>query len=195
MNILLTVTGPSGSGKSTLVRELTQKYGVHKLVTCTTREPRPKEKDGVDYYFMSLEKFYSHYMLAPTEFAGNHYGIDRDKAVKEIRSNNISVIILDPYGANVIKNSLAERKDIVVKSMFVDIPPKVALARMGRRDGWRKAKERQAADMRSGMYLKPFELPQIYDCVLKSDHVTPQKLAYEAACYLKAIETEVSLVA
>jgi len=56
---LLAVTAPSGAGKTTIVRHLlkTFKDQFAFSVSATTREKRKKEKEGVDYYFMSIKDF------------------------------------------------------------------------------------------------------------------------------------------
>lgn len=52
------VSGPTGSGESTITNAIIKKYpNFKRLVTATTRKPRLKEKDKVDYYFFSKDKF------------------------------------------------------------------------------------------------------------------------------------------
>ena len=56
---LVVVSGPSGVGKSTVVRKVLQHFGgrLRLSVSATTRQPRPGEKDGVDYHFLTDEEF------------------------------------------------------------------------------------------------------------------------------------------
>ncbi len=56
---LVILSGPSGVGKNTVVERLLAASGglVERSVTATTRPPRPGEKDGIDYYFLSPEEF------------------------------------------------------------------------------------------------------------------------------------------
>jgi guanylate kinase len=55
---MIVLAGPSGSGKNTLMHLVLESCpNCTRLVTATTRAPRPGEKDGVDYYFMSKEEF------------------------------------------------------------------------------------------------------------------------------------------
>ena len=57
-NIMVILSSPSGVGKTTLTKKLQQKYQSVKIsVSHTTRGPRTNEVDGVDYYFVSKEKF------------------------------------------------------------------------------------------------------------------------------------------
>jgi guanylate kinase len=56
---LVVISGPSGVGKSTVVRQVLARLGgrVYLSVSATTRPPRPEERDGVDYYFLSDAEF------------------------------------------------------------------------------------------------------------------------------------------
>ena len=57
-NILVILSSPSGVGKTTLTKKIQQKYQSFKIsVSHTTRLPRSNEVDGVDYHFISNEKF------------------------------------------------------------------------------------------------------------------------------------------
>ena len=57
-NIMVILSSPSGVGKTTLTKKIQQKYQSFKIsVSLTTRKPRPNEVDGVDYHFVSSQKF------------------------------------------------------------------------------------------------------------------------------------------
>jgi len=65
--VLLVVSGPSGVGKGTVIARLLQRQPeLAKSVSCTTREPRPGEQDGVDYHFVTVDRFRQ--MVADGEF-------------------------------------------------------------------------------------------------------------------------------
>ena len=57
-NIMVILSSPSGVGKTTLTKKIQQKYHNFKIsVSHTTRSPRSNEIDGIDYHFVSKEKF------------------------------------------------------------------------------------------------------------------------------------------
>lgn len=57
---LFIVTGPSGAGKNTIMTHLFKTFpAIKKAVTFTTRPPRPHEANGVDYWFVDQEEFFS----------------------------------------------------------------------------------------------------------------------------------------
>lgn len=65
--MLLVVSGPSGVGKGTVIARLLQRQPeLAKSVSCTTREPRPGEQDGVEYHFVTVDRFRQ--MVAEGEF-------------------------------------------------------------------------------------------------------------------------------
>ena len=79
MKNLITISAPSGSGKTTLCKVLqAARPDISWSVSCTTREPRPNEIDGIDYHFNSQEKFMKY--IGDDAFAewedvhGQHYG-------------------------------------------------------------------------------------------------------------------------
>jgi guanylate kinase len=56
--LLVVISAPSGGGKTTLCSQLlAARPGMARAITCTTREPRGQEKDGVDYYFLDALSF------------------------------------------------------------------------------------------------------------------------------------------
>ena len=73
------ISGPSGAGKSTVLGKLFTKLDKYFFsISATTRAPRPGEEDGVNYYFVSREKFLSMIendeLLEYAEYVGNFYG-------------------------------------------------------------------------------------------------------------------------
>ena len=77
---LVVVSGPSGSGKSSVIRRVleTGRLNLQLSISATTRDPRPGETDGVDYYFMTATSFEDAVgrgeFLEWAEYNGNFYG-------------------------------------------------------------------------------------------------------------------------
>lgn len=79
---LVIITGPSRVGKTTIIDKLLEIVpSSARFVTTTTRPPRPKERDGVDYYFRSREEFKagieSGEFIEWVESYGHFYGTSR----------------------------------------------------------------------------------------------------------------------
>ena len=93
-NIMVILSSPSGVGKTTITKKIQQKYSNFKLsVSYTTRSPRSNEVDGVDYHFVSDEKFKE--LIAKNSFYEyakiyeNYYGTLKENVDKIILSNDL----------------------------------------------------------------------------------------------------------
>lgn len=108
LGILLIVSGPSGAGKSTICAELRRHYpDLHFSVSCTTRLPRPGEKDGEDYYFVSEQDFRKkikrNAFLEYAKVHSNFYGTLKSEVIPKLK-NGIDVLLdVDVQGAMKIK--------------------------------------------------------------------------------------------
>ena len=101
-NIMVILSSPSGVGKTTLTKKIEQKYQSFKLsISHTTRSPRSNEVEGVDYNFVSNEKFEE--LIEKDEFYeyakiyGNYYGTLK-KNVDQIIKNNDIIFDIDWQG-------------------------------------------------------------------------------------------------
>ena len=110
---LLVISGPSGCGKSTVIEKMmTGRENVGFSVSATTRRPRPGEKDGVDYFFVSRERFDKMVrdgeLLEHAEFVGNCYGTPKTQVCQRLE-NGVSVILdIEVQGAAQVKEKLPE---------------------------------------------------------------------------------------
>lgn len=79
---LVIISSPSGGGKDSVINALLQVMPAStRLITTTSRSPRPGNQDGVDYYFISSEEFekkiQNNEFLEYNNYAGNYYGIEK----------------------------------------------------------------------------------------------------------------------
>lgn len=100
------IVGHSGSGKSTIANALTN-IGIKKIITYTTRAARPSETDGVDYNFITLEKFKDldkkNKFIGTTEYVGNFYSTLKDDLDENYTEKSDCVIVVDKKGVFAIK--------------------------------------------------------------------------------------------
>lgn len=89
---MICLIGASASGKSTTQRILCKKYGYKPLISYTTRPMRKKEKDGIDYHFLTEDEFReleeAGFFCETAEYNGWHYGT----AKKDVRDNTVAVV-------------------------------------------------------------------------------------------------------
>lgn len=104
------VSGPSGSGKGTVLKELMKNQNnLFYSVSATTREPRPGEVDGENYYFLTHEEFEHQIqkgrMLEYAEYCGNYYGTPRTAVDEMLERGNDVLLEIEVQGAMNVKKS------------------------------------------------------------------------------------------
>jgi guanylate kinase len=125
---LIIVSGPSGSGKSTVIARLLarQDLPLHLSVSATTRQPRPGEVNGREYWFLPKQEFLERIerdeFLEHAEVHGNHYGTLKEQ-VEPFREKGEGVILdIDVQGAAQVR---VQYPDHV--SIFLNPPSQVVL--------------------------------------------------------------------
>ena len=121
-NIMVILSSPSGAGKTTITKKIQQKYRSFKLsVSHTTRKPRPNEVDGVDYHFVSNDKFKNYITNGKFyEYAKifeNYYGTSKQSVDKTVIKNDI-IFDIDWQGTK----QLSKFKNLKLIKIFL-IPP------------------------------------------------------------------------
>ena len=111
--LLIVISGPSGVGKdATLDRMKKAGLPYHYVLTATTRPKRPGEKDGIDYWFISEDKF--HQMVKGNQFLewakvyGNYYGVPKQNIKEALKKGLDTVVKVDVQGAATIKRILPD---------------------------------------------------------------------------------------
>ena len=123
---LLMVAAPSGAGKSSLVKAFLARHDNWSLsVSTTTRAPRPGERHGREYFFVSKEDFDIQRQrgdfLEWAEVHGNYYGTSRGWIEDQIRQSRNILLEIDWQGARQIR-ALFTTGPIAPRSVFI-LPP------------------------------------------------------------------------
>lgn len=116
---LIVLTGPSGVGKGTLLRQLMRRHPeLYLSISVTTRQPRPGELHGRDYYFVTRPEFErmaaNQQLLEWAEFAGNCYGTPRLAVEKQIQQGNWVVLEIELEGARQIFQGFSDALGIFI---------------------------------------------------------------------------------
>lgn len=119
--LLIVVSGPSGAGKDTICQKLIKENSnIWMSVSMTTRKPRPLEKDGVDYFFVSSEEFENkikgNTFLEYASYNDNYYGTPKDKVEEKLNEGKDVILVIDINGAVNIKK-------IIPSALFIFIMP------------------------------------------------------------------------
>lgn len=106
---LIVISGASGVGKGTVLKQMMRKrQDMSFSVSATTRAPRPGEQDGVDYYFVTKERFEQ--MIASGDFleydnhAANYYGTPRFQ-IEQKQEKGPVLLDIEPNGASAVRRA------------------------------------------------------------------------------------------
>ena len=124
---VLVITGPSGVGKGTLIRALRERVpGLELSVSATTRAPRPGERDGREYHFLSADEFDRRLrageFLEHATYAGNRYGTPRSELdrVDDRPTARALVLEIELQGARQVREALPEAVQVFIAPPSVD---------------------------------------------------------------------------
>jgi len=111
--LLIILSGPSGGGKDAVLTKMKELgYPLEYITTVTTRPQRAKERDNIDYYFVSTERFRE--MLENKEFLewanvyGSWYGVPKQPVKQALDKGQDIVVKVDIQGATTIKKILPQ---------------------------------------------------------------------------------------
>ena len=90
---LVIISSPSGGGKDSIISALLKIIpNSTRLITTTSREPRPGNQNGIDYYFVSQAEFknkiQNEEMVEYNNYAGNYYGIEKKNLILALEIMN-----------------------------------------------------------------------------------------------------------
>ncbi len=117
--LLILISGPSGVGKDSVVRALFRRQlPLHFVVTTTDRSPRVDEKEGVDYFFVSKERFEEYIardeMLEYAMVYDNYKGIQKAQIREAMQSGKDIIVRLDVQGVKRVKSLCQEAVTIFI---------------------------------------------------------------------------------
>src|SRR6476619_3486107 len=126
--LLIVISAPSGGGKTTLCQQLmASRSKMTRAITCTTRELRPGEKDGVDYYFLDagsfLKRVQAGHFLEHATVYGNSYGTLKSEILGKLRPGKDVLLSVDVQGAATITERAEEASEIKRALVTVFITP------------------------------------------------------------------------
>ena len=120
---IFVLSSPSGAGKTTLVKKIAKNKNFSISISHTTRLPRPNEKNGKDYYFVSKNQFKK--LIKKNEFLEhakvfeNYYGSSKKLVVQKLKKGKNIIFDIDWQGTRQIRNKKLKYK---LKTFFI-LPP------------------------------------------------------------------------
>ncbi len=139
--VLLVLAGPAGSGKTTLCERMVAEVpGFTRVITSTTRDPRPGEIDGVHYHFFSPAEFDAR--VAAGEFLEwawvhkkNRYGTLASSVLAPLAAGRSLVMNVDVQGVENFRRAAAQNPVLArhFTDIFIDVPIPELRARLGGR--------------------------------------------------------------
>jgi guanylate kinase len=124
---VVVVTGPSGAGKGTLIREVLQRVpGIGATVSATTRDRRPGEEDGREYYFLSAQDFVdrierSEFLEHVRYVSGHRYGTLRSELDRIRQSGSVPLLELETEGALRVKEEVPGAVTIFISARVEEL--------------------------------------------------------------------------
>ena len=111
--VLVVVSGFSGAGKGTIMKSLMAKYDNYALsVSATTRNPRPGEEDGREYFFRTREEFEEmidqDQLIEYAQYVGNYYGTPKAYVEEQLSQGRDVILEIEIQGARKIKKKFPD---------------------------------------------------------------------------------------
>ena len=107
------ICGAAGSGKTTVANYMCEHHHMHRVITHTTRQPRPGEQDGVDYHFEDAASMARLHLLEKVTYDGAQYGSSYEGLQEGWQQGQDCVIVLDTAGARTYHQKLGDQAVII----------------------------------------------------------------------------------
>ena len=123
---LVVVSGFAGTGKGTVMKELLGRYDSYALsISATTRNPRPGEADGREYFFKTVDEFKQ--MIEKEEFVehacyvGNYYGTPKKYVQEQLEAGKDVILEIEIQGALNIKRQFPDALLLFIAPPSADV--------------------------------------------------------------------------
>jgi len=184
--LLFVVSGPSGAGKGTICKSLLDEIDIDLSVSMTTRNPRPGETEGINYYFVSQKEFdiikKEDGLLEYAYVYGNYYGTPKKMVMDKLEQGRDVILEIDIQGALKIR-------DAYPQGIFIFILPP-SMKELRKRITGRGSETEAAINMRLGAALEEVSYIDKYDyCVINNE---VGEAVERVACIMKAEHSRVS---
>jgi len=167
--LIFIISAPSGTGKTTVIKKFLKRHKRDFIlsISVTTRHPRKNEKNGRDYYFISLKKFREYIrkgkFLEYVKILDNYYGTLKETVLKAIKKGLNVIMDIDVQGAAKIKSRVDGYITIFLR------PP--SLKELKKRLFKRKTESKQEAIKRINLAKKELKEQKKYDYILTNKNL------------------------
>ncbi len=164
----IVLSAPSGGGKTTIAKMLVKRYDEMSIsISATTREKRPQEKEGKDYFFLSKDEFSENVQndnfLEYEEVHGDYYGTLKNRVEELVDRGKTVIFDIDVKGAISIKKKYPDAILLFIK------PP--SLEELKTRLNKRKSESEEAINKRLGRIEFEYEQAEKFDYVIINDNL------------------------
>ncbi len=166
--ILIVVSGFSGAGKGTLMKKLMEEYDNYALsISMTTRNPRPGEEDGREYFFVTKEQFEEKIgqdgLIEYANYCGNYYGTPRAYVEQQLEAGKDVILEIEIQGA------LKIREKFPTALLLFVMPPSAKELR--RRLIGRGTETQEVIDQRMHRAMEEAQGIEQYDYIVINDQL------------------------
>ena len=170
---LFVISAPSGAGKTTILKPVLARIpAIGFSVSHTTRQPRPGEIDGKDYFFVDVDRFLvmrqDGDFLEWAEVHGNFYGTSQRAVMTQLERDRDVILDVDVQGAR----QLQARKELDATFIFITPP---SLAELERRLTGRQTETAETIALRLQNARQELQAAHLYDYIIVNDDLEQAK--------------------
>lgn len=183
---LIVFSAPSGCGKGTMLAEILKDEHFYCSISATTRDPRPGDVDGVNYYFISKEQFEQNIsggkMLEYAVYCENYYGTLVSEVDDKLAEGRSVILEIEVQGAMKIR-------DIRPDALFIFVVPP-SLAELERRLRKRGTESDEVIAKRIAAAAEEIPYAKKYDYVIVNDALEDAVSDFRAVIKAESLKAE-----